>query len=324
MLRVAKSLDHITPKSMSHISSDLGIALIDTNKALDELTRLEFPFRIQNDGKYLMTSPVSWLSKDMIQQEMGDLSHNYLIELVGATGSTNSDLLSRKSIREKNPKTLVRIAELQQNGRGRRGRKWITGLGDSLTFSLLHKFNMPASVLPSLTLVVGVAVIRSLRNLGGQKFKLKWPNDIIRGNMKVGGILTELGNFDSKTADVVIGIGLNIKRKHIIENGLKVVVSDLYREKMSHDRNQILVSILKELHNVFASFEASGFTSFSDEYEDMHYYHNRLVTIETYPKKFERGSVIGVGPLGELILKINGKRKMFNAGEIKLESSDEG
>src|SRR5258705_7763364 len=96
--------------------------------------------------------------------------------------STNETLLAQGR-----PGVLL-VAEEQTAGRGRRGRRWHSAPGAGLTFSLARTVRRPLRELAGLSLVAGVAVARALRALGGTRAALKWPNDIMVGEAKLGGL----------------------------------------------------------------------------------------------------------------------------------------
>ncbi len=126
------------------------------------------------------------------------------VEVADRTGSTNADLLARALAGA--PEGVVLAAEEQSAGRGRMGRTWVAPPRAALTFSLLVR---PAAVPPSrrgwLTLLAGVAVASAVTAVTGVQTRLKWPNDVLAGPAKLGGILAEA------TGDaVVVGVGLNV------------------------------------------------------------------------------------------------------------------
>jgi len=106
---------------------------------------------------------------------------------------------------------LVILADLQTHGRGRQGRAWISGVGTGLTFSVLRRPPVSAPESVRWTLLAGVAVVSVLQEqLPG--VWLKWPNDILVGERKVGGILCERSSGDDGLADaLIVGIGLNLR-----------------------------------------------------------------------------------------------------------------
>jgi BirA family transcriptional regulator, biotin operon repressor / biotin---[acetyl-CoA-carboxylase] ligase len=126
------------------------------------------------------------------------------VEVVERTGSTNADLLARAL--DGAPEGTVLAAEEQSAGRGRRGRNWVSPPRAALTFSLLVR---PAAAPPArrgwLPLLTGVAVASAVTAVTGIPTRLKWPNDVLAGPAKLGGILAEaVGDA------VVVGIGLNV------------------------------------------------------------------------------------------------------------------
>ncbi len=126
------------------------------------------------------------------------------VEVEDRTGSTNADLLARALAGA--PEGVVLAAEEQSAGRGRMGRTWVAPPRAALTFSLLVR---PAAVPPArrgwLPLLAGVAVASAVTAVTGVQTRLKWPNDVLAGPAKLGGILAEA------TGDaIVVGIGLNV------------------------------------------------------------------------------------------------------------------
>jgi BirA family transcriptional regulator, biotin operon repressor / biotin---[acetyl-CoA-carboxylase] ligase len=126
------------------------------------------------------------------------------VEVIAVTGSTNADLLARAAGGA--PEGLVLAAEEQRAGRGRMGRAWVAPPRAALTFSLLVR---PRTVPPArrgwLPLLAGVAVASAVHAVASVDARLKWPNDVLVGPAKLGGILAEAAG-DA----VVVGIGLNV------------------------------------------------------------------------------------------------------------------
>src|SRR6202451_4227852 len=126
------------------------------------------------------------------------------VEVLASTGSTNADLLARAVAGA--PEGVVLAAEEQTSGRGRLGRSWVSPPRAALTFSLLVR---PDTVPPArrgwLPLLAGVSVASAVRAAAGVDARLKWPNDVLAGPAKLGGILAEAAG-DA----VVVGIGLNV------------------------------------------------------------------------------------------------------------------
>jgi BirA family biotin operon repressor/biotin-[acetyl-CoA-carboxylase] ligase len=103
----------------------------------------------------------------------------------------------------------VVVAEEQTQGRGRRGRSWISPAGVNLYFSVVLRPELPPQRAPELTLVAAVAAVESLAALGASA-QIKWPNDLIIGERKVGGILTELSCDPDRVHFAILGMGINL------------------------------------------------------------------------------------------------------------------
>jgi BirA family biotin operon repressor/biotin-[acetyl-CoA-carboxylase] ligase len=126
------------------------------------------------------------------------------VRVVAETGSSNADLLAAAAAGAAEGTVLV--AEAQTAGRGRLARRWASPPRAGLTFSvLLRPGGVPAALLGWLPLLAGVAAAASVRAVAAVDATLKWPNDVLAGEKKLGGILAER----SGTA-VVVGIGINV------------------------------------------------------------------------------------------------------------------
>lgn len=104
------------------------------------------------------------------------------------------------------PEGSLVLAEVQQKGRGRRGRVWLSEPGKSLTFSLLLRPGLPLSGLGLLPLLAGVALAEAV-GLGG----LKWPNDLLSPDgRKMAGVLLEAEVQGEEVAFALLGVGVNV------------------------------------------------------------------------------------------------------------------
>lgn len=127
-----------------------------------------------------------------------------------STGSTNDDALALA--REGAPDGAAVAARRQTRGRGRLGRTWHSDEPDNVYVSVVHRPARPAAELSGLTLDVAVAVAGVLAR-EGVEVGLKWPNDLLVGDAKLGGILTELHADDDGVAVVIVGVGLNVAER---------------------------------------------------------------------------------------------------------------
>jgi len=179
------------------IARNLDVSLTSVSTALHGLNEVGLAVhRVQGRG-YRLLNPVQWLERDTILKHLGMEAKKFHLELLDTTKSTNTLLLQKAAMEENSGSTNttainVIATEFQTNGRGQRGQQWHSGIGDSLTFSLLWQFQKGASFLSGLSLAIGVALIRALESLGIKDVALKWPNDVMSHYRKLAGILIEL------------------------------------------------------------------------------------------------------------------------------------
>jgi BirA family biotin operon repressor/biotin-[acetyl-CoA-carboxylase] ligase len=105
----------------------------------------------------------------------------------------------------------VVVADVQTKGRGREGKKW-ESLNGGLWFSVILRPNVPSPKLPLLQFLAAIATRQALENETGMSVKLKWPNDLVLGSAKLGGILIESKTLGDSVSFAILGIGLNINQ----------------------------------------------------------------------------------------------------------------
>jgi BirA family biotin operon repressor/biotin-[acetyl-CoA-carboxylase] ligase len=131
------------------------------------------------------------------------------VELHGETASTNADAVAAAKRGE--PEGLVVVGERQTAGRGRLGRRWESPARAGLAVSvLLRPRGIPTGRYGWLPLLAGVALVEAVERRAGVDAALKWPNDLLVGGRKCGGILAEAVPDQDQPAAVVVGIGVNV------------------------------------------------------------------------------------------------------------------
>jgi BirA family biotin operon repressor/biotin-[acetyl-CoA-carboxylase] ligase len=161
------------------------------------------------------------------------------------TDSTNSDTLA--AARSGAPHGSVYFADEQRAGRGRGDHTWDSVAGDGLYLSVLLRTPIPAARLPLLPLAAGLAAAEAIRAVAGLDIDLRWPNDLLIGPRKVGGILVE-SKISGESADfVVVGVGINVHQRAFFPDLTATATSlDLEIERRVL-RQHLLVSLLKSL-----------------------------------------------------------------------------
>jgi BirA family transcriptional regulator, biotin operon repressor / biotin---[acetyl-CoA-carboxylase] ligase len=127
------------------------------------------------------------------------------------TDSTNTDAL--EAARAAAPDGSVYFADEQLAGRGRGDHAWLSSAGQGLYVSILLRPAIPAARLPLLPLAAGLAAANAVHETTGLTVDLRWPNDLLIGSRKVGGILVESKIETNLVAYAVVGIGINVHQR---------------------------------------------------------------------------------------------------------------
>lgn len=264
---------------------------------------------------YCINGGLDLLDKSkIIVQDYRDLEINVFQQV----DSTNAYLL-----RQKQPEHRVCLAENQTAGRGRRGRVWISPFAQNLYFSIGWGFEGGIAALEGLSLAIGVGIVRSLRQQGVVGLNLKWPNDILYNNKKLGGILIEVSGDPAGYCLAVIGVGLNVSMTGVqtsIEQPWVNLADILTEQELpTITRNQLASCVIEELVSILSNYHSFGFAAYRDEWISAAAYMNQLVSIQS-GNDTQHGVFGGVDRVGALLLNIDGSEKVFHGGEVSLRS----
>jgi BirA family transcriptional regulator, biotin operon repressor / biotin---[acetyl-CoA-carboxylase] ligase len=243
------------------------------------------------------------------------------LEVLTEVDSTNRRLLAAPP-----PigKLDVCIAEFQTAGRGRRGRRWNAPLGSGICLSVGWQFaGMPAEP-AALTLAAGVAVRRALRRVAGLTIALKWPNDLVFDERKLGGILLELTAEAHGGAHVVAGVGLNVA----LPASLLSSLSDWPRGAIDLEsalgtpppRGVLAAALVNELAELLADYPTQGFAAYRSEWRSADFLRGRAVRIDE-PAGPLFGTALGIDGDGALLIETQtGDRRRVVAGDASIRS----
>lgn len=162
-----------------------------------------------------------------------------------ATNSTNTDAVN--AARAGAPHGSVYFADQQLAGRGRGANTWLSTAGDGLYVSVLLRPRLPAARMPLLPLAAGLAAADAVRSVSGLLVDLRWPNDILIGPRKAGGILVEAHTEDHTLAYAVIGIGINVHQRAFPPDLATPATSLDLEANQRISRQHLLAALLKSL-----------------------------------------------------------------------------
>ncbi|MGI9271981.1 MAG: biotin--[acetyl-CoA-carboxylase] ligase [Woeseiaceae bacterium] len=263
---------------------------------------------------------MSQLDATLIRRLLAAESNAHLdeLELFASIASTNTYLLAQPP---PSPKRLrVAIADHQTSGRGRHARRWVSPPGAGLCLSLAYTFDEQPEQVASLTLAIGVGIVAALKTIGVENASLKWPNDIVVLDGKLGGILTELQPRRSNHATVITGIGLNIDLPDGVEDEIE---SDWAKQPVDirgvidqlPAREAIAASVIDELHSVMRKFEVHGLGEFIEDWMAHDWLRDREVSVEL-PDRQISGVAAGIDADGALLIDTGDEKTRVVSGSI--------
>jgi BirA family transcriptional regulator, biotin operon repressor / biotin---[acetyl-CoA-carboxylase] ligase len=307
------------------LTGELGTSRAGLRRVVQRLNALGVKIGSVRGRGYRLPGPVELLDAPRIREALGRERGARVrgLEVLFEVDSTNSRLLAAPA-----PPAGVAdvcLCEIQSAGRGRGGRLWVSPFGASIAMSLARTFQDGARVKPALSLAVGVAVARALERTGVRDIRLKWPNDVWLADRKIGGVLVELKTEADGAAQVVIGIGLNVRlsaeaRRAIEAGGLRVAaLQDACPAPLS--RNALAAALLGELLSMLEAFEAEGFSPFRAEWLALDALGGRAARVLGAQGGLV-GIARGVDVEGALLLEDGGRLHRFVSGEVSLRLSE--
>jgi len=198
------------------------------------------------------------------------------------------------------PYGTVVIAKEQTQGKGRRGKNWLSAENEGLWMSVLLMPKVEPKDASKITLITGLSVCQALKELGFDA-SIKWPNDIIIDNKKVCGILTEMNAKVEKVEFVIVGIGVNVNNESFPAELKDIAISLKMVNKTEEKRSTVAYKILNNFEKNYLMFEEKGFLGLKQNYEENCITLNKEV--EVISKNSFYGQAMGIDEDGELIVK---------------------
>lgn len=313
VLNLLKEGEYISGEKLSEI---LGVSRTAVWKAINTLRKEGYEIdSVTKRGYKLMKKP------NVINA--ADIAEGLDLKVIGTeivtlktVDSTNEEIKRRA---QKNAESgLVVIACNQTAGKGRLGRSWFSSDG-GVYFSVLLRPELPPNDISGITLAAGLGVCIAIRKFTGLNAMIKWPNDVIIGNKKVCGILTEMTAQTDMVDFVVVGIGINVLNDSFPEEISNKVTSLKMETEEQINLSQLMREIISVLDRIFTSY-LLGISQ-----EDMKLYKSMCATIGREVSLIRggekmSGKAIDITADGELVVRLkDGKRITVNSGEVTVQ-----
>ena len=320
LLPLARLLADGEAHSLESLAGQLALERGEVEAALTALLEAGVPIKRDEAGAVAVEGGLELLNADHVTAGLTPQARALLAELDlhGAIDSTNTEALRR--LDAAGVSGLVVSAEQQTAGRGRRGRNWVSPFAGNLYLSSTWEFAGGAEALEGLSLAVGVAVAEALASLGVDDVQLKWPNDILHGGAKLGGILIELSGGSAGPVAAVIGIGINLRMPAAAGQTIEQSWTELSRLSAVAGRNQLLAAVLNQLLPMLPEFERSGLTPWRERWSRLDAFANREVFLERGGERIA-GRALGIDERGALRVDTGAGVQHFDGGEVSLRAA---
>lgn len=243
-----------------------------------------------------------------------------LLEIHDSLPSTNERLLQVPA-----PPTdgslAVCLAGHQSAGRGRNGKSWHAPAGAGLLLSVSRTAPKPPD--GSLALVLGVSIAEGLETFVSDRVELKWPNDLVAQDRKLGGILVETSTQGGTESRVVAGLGVNIhvseeQRELVAEEGVlePTGLSGLDKRKPP-EPNDLAATMITAIAGVLESLPVDGFGRWTDDWNRRDWLTGKRIEARSGADTHV-GTAAGVDSSGALLLKESGGERRILSAEIRL------
>ena len=225
----------------------------------------------------------------------------YFLETIDSTNAFARKHQLKKPI-------LIVLSEQQTAGKGRHGKTWHSPESGNIYLSIKYQVK---SMLPAMSLVIGLLIAEALDETSGQKMnaQLKWPNDLLLENKKICGILIE-SEIEQDNIELTIGIGINysIPKKESWWGDLGELADVLPREKLIN-------AILKKIIN----YKEHSYPDWKKGWEKRCLHQNIEISILTNQQKEIKGIFRGVDNEGKMLLETNNGIQSISSGECSIK-----
>ncbi|MBH0028748.1 MULTISPECIES: bifunctional biotin--[acetyl-CoA-carboxylase] ligase/biotin operon repressor BirA [unclassified Pseudoalteromonas] len=303
------------------LGEKLGISRAAVSKHIKTLQEMGLDiFKVTGKG-YCLNNQVGLLNKTQIDQHYKALGANTAdVEVHPIIDSTNSELMRRIQAKTALESGTVIVAEMQQAGRGRRGRVWQSPFGANLYYSYFWRLDDGLQAAMGVSIAVGLAVYDAIKALYQIDVELKWPNDIYINKQKLAGVLVELDGQPQGPCQLVIGIGINLQMPESFSQHIDQAWTDLNQHTQKLDKNQLVASLTYHLEQRLVQYRQTGLQDMYEQWNSLNAFAGDYVELNTGHRSW-RGICEGIDPQGGIRIRQDGEVKSYYGGEVSLRKA---
>lgn len=225
------------------------------------------------------------------------------VDVKQSVNSTNNELLA---LPINAARARVCMTEAQCAGRGRRGNDWQSAPNKNVMLSLSWGFEKWPETITGLGLAVALVTVEALNVDYDLDVKIKWPNDIMVDNKKLGGILIDMAGDSKGGCNVVIGLGLNVHQPDWSFDNADYQWQDLAGLQVYPDRNVLIARFIDSWLSMLDEFNQSGFSTMVQRWNKLSSYADKQIRIANTNADSPApvvGKMLGVNADGSLVIE---------------------
>ena len=259
------------------------------------------------------------LNPDGIKEELNTKIIGKEVYCFQETGSTQ--MIARRLADGGAREGTVVSSEEQTKGKGRMGRSWLSPRGKGIWISVILRPPISPERTGRISLASALAVAEAIREIAGLPALIKWPNDLLIGGKKVGGVLIEMTAERGLVKFIILGIGVNVNQDKFPPE-LKGIALSLKQEGGEEvSRLALLREILRRLDNYYLSLNGGGFEVVANRWRELSATLGRQVKV-SFQGKIVEGQATDIDVDGALLLRLDsGFIKRLIGGEVTIFSS---
>lgn len=299
------------------IAQQLGVSRAAVWKRIEKLRASGVQIERLPGKGYRLASPIELLDESAMLRPLPAEVRRCVssVEVLSSVESTSGFVLDRLRSGAEIHGTFV-FAEQQTKGRGRRGRHWVSPFGRNIYVSFGWRFDNGISELAGLSLVIGIAVARALRRIGVVGVRLKWPNDLLINNAKLGGILIDIDGDCGGPISAVIGVGINFSMPLEFGKTIDQAWTDVIANcPVEASRNFLAAQLIESCVTALEELRRYRFSHFRAEWDECDALRGESVEV-MYANGLLQGVACGVDDDGALLLRNGNRVSPVSGGEV--------
>lgn len=306
--------DYVSGEEMSRA---LGITRAGIWKRIEELRNKGYKIQASAAKGYKLVKSPEFSLEELEMLVQGDIGREIIFfKTIGSTNTAALELAEKGA-----PHGTVVIADRQAKGKGRLGRTWVSPPGSNIYMSVILRPEIEPKDATLLTIMTAVSCAKGVMKSTGLKAEIKWPNDLMISNKKLGGILTEMKSDPDGIVFAVIGIGINVNSKTTKDFPPDIQgIATSIREELGkiQSRTFIIAEILKETEHWYKVLLTEGRKPLFDEWKRLSSTLGRKVRVTAGDNVFT-GVAEDIDKGGMLILRLpSGMLKKISSGDLTM------